>query len=43
MIDLPPDYEIAFMIAIGIGTKAAWPKSGELAPDDVLVEDNFET
>ena len=26
IVQLPPDYEIACMIAIGKGTKDAWPK-----------------
>jgi len=43
VIGLPPDYEIAFMIAIGKGTKAAWPRPGQLSLDAVMVEDRFET
>ena len=35
VIKLPPDYEIAFMIAIGKGTKSAWPKPGQLLLDQV--------
>jgi nitroreductase len=43
IIGLPRDYGIAFMIAIGKGTKAPWPKPGQLPLDDVLVEDRFTT
>ena len=41
IISLPDDYEIAFMIAIGEGTRASWPKPGQLPLDEVLVEDRF--
>jgi nitroreductase len=41
IIGLPEDYEIAFMIAIGKGTKPAWPKPGQLPLDEVLVENRF--
>jgi nitroreductase len=41
IIDLPADHEIAFMIAIGKGTKAPWPKPGQLPLEQVMVEDRF--
>ncbi len=41
IIGLPEDHLIAFMIAIGKGTKAAWPKPGQLPLDDVLTENRF--
>jgi nitroreductase len=41
IIDLPSDHEIAFMIAIGKGTKAPWPKPGQLPLEQVMVEDRF--
>ena len=41
IIDWPEDHEIAFMIAIGIGTKAPWPKPGQLPLEEVLVENRF--
>jgi nitroreductase len=41
IIGLPSDYEIAFMIAIGRGTKAAWPRPGQLPLEDLMVEDRF--
>jgi nitroreductase len=42
IINLPEDHEIAFMIAIGKGTKAAWPKPGQLSLEEVLLEDRFQ-
>jgi nitroreductase len=39
---LPPDYEIAYMISVGKGTKPAWPKPGQLHLDDVVIEDRLE-
>jgi len=41
IINLPQDHDIAFMIAIGKGTKEAWPKPGQLALDEVMVNDRF--
>jgi nitroreductase len=41
IINLPQDHDIAFMIAIGKGTKEAWPKPGQLALDEVMVNNCF--
>jgi nitroreductase len=41
IVRLPEDHEIAFMIAIGKGTKEPWPKPGQLPLDEVLVDDHF--
>jgi len=41
VIDLPADHEIAFMIALGKGTEQPWPKPGQLALDEVMVENRF--
>ena len=41
IIGLPEDHAIAFMIAIGKGTKAPWPKPGQLPLEDVMIEDRF--
>ncbi len=41
IINLPDDHEIAFMIAIGVGTKAPWPKPGQLALEQVVIENRF--
>ena len=42
IINLPADHTIAFMIAIGKGTKEAWPKPGQLSLDEVLVSNRFD-
>lgn len=41
IINLPQDHTIAFMIAIGKGTKAPWPKPGQLPLAEVLCENRF--
>ena len=41
IINLPDDHTIAFMIAIGKGTKDAWPKPGQLPLDEVVVSNGF--
>ncbi len=41
IVNLPEDHAIAFMIAIGKGTKDAWPRPGQLALDEVMVSDRF--
>ncbi|MGB5641460.1 MAG: nitroreductase family protein [Sedimenticolaceae bacterium] len=41
IIALPEDHGIAFMLAIGKGIKAPWPRPGQLALDEVLVENRF--
>jgi nitroreductase len=41
IISLPADHEIAFMIAIGKGTRDPWPKPGQLPLEDVLIENSF--
>lgn len=42
IINLPTDHSIAFMIAIGKGTKEAWPKPGQLPLDEVMVNNRFD-
>jgi len=42
IINLPKDHTIAFMIAIGKGTKDAWPKPGQLPLDEVMVNNRFD-
>ncbi len=42
IINLPKDHTIAFMIAIGKGTKEAWPKPGQLPLDEVMVSNRFD-
>lgn len=41
IINLPEDHSVAFMIAIGKGTKESWPKPGQLSLDDVLLDNRF--
>lgn len=41
LIDLPEAHQVAFMIAIGKGTKDAWPRPGQLALNEVMVTDRF--
>jgi nitroreductase len=42
IINLPGDHSIAFMIAIGKGTKDSWPRPGQLPLDDVMVSNRFD-
>lgn len=41
LINLPEDHVISFMIAVGKGTKDAWPKPGQLPYDSVVITDRF--
>ena len=41
LINLPTDHVVSFLIAIGKGTKPAWPKPGQLALEEVVVHDRF--
>lgn len=41
IINLPADHVIAFMIAIGRKTQDSWPRPGQLAYDEVVVENGF--
>lgn len=41
IINLPEDHLISFMIAVGKGTQPAWPKPGQLAHDEVIVQNRF--
>jgi nitroreductase len=41
IINLPSNHLISYMVAIGKGTEPAWPKPGQLAYEDVVVEDRF--
>ena len=40
--NLPEDHSIAFMIAIGKGTKESWPKTGQLALDEGMINNRFD-
>ncbi|MDK2971353.1 MAG: hypothetical protein PWP23_1108 [Candidatus Sumerlaeota bacterium] len=41
LINLPEDHMIAMMIAVGKGTKPAWPRPGQLPLSDVVIHDRF--
>lgn len=41
LIRLPDDHVIGFTIAIGKGTKPAWPKPGQLPLDEVVIREQF--
>ncbi len=41
LINLPADHCLGPMIAVGKGTKEAWPKPGQLPLSEVLVTDRF--
>ena len=43
LVGLPADHCIGPMVAIGKGTKAAWPKPGQLSRDEVTIVDRFPT
>ena len=42
IISLPEDHSIAFMIAIGKGTRDSWPRPGQLDLDEVMVSNGFD-
>jgi hypothetical protein len=41
LINLPADHVMGPMVAIGKGTKAPWPKPGQLSLNEVLVNNTF--
>ncbi|TWU39537.1 putative NAD(P)H nitroreductase MhqN [Novipirellula artificiosorum] len=41
LINLPDDHVMGPMVAIGKGTKEAWPKPGQLTLDQVTVNNGF--
>ena len=41
LIHLPADHVIAMFVAIGKGTKEAWPRPGQLDPADVVISNSF--
>lgn len=41
LINLPADHVMGPMVAIGKGTKAPWPKPGQLSLSEVLVNNTF--
>jgi nitroreductase len=41
LIHLPDDHVIAMFVAIGKGTKEAWPLPGQLSLDEVVIKNSF--
>lgn len=41
IVGLPEDHLISFMVAIGKGTQAPWPKPGQLSYEEVVFQDRF--
>ena len=41
LIHLPDDHVIAMFVAIGKGTKEAWPRPGQLGLDEVIISNSF--
>jgi len=41
LIQLPDDHVIAMFVAIGKGTKEAWPRPGQLAMEEVVIQNRF--
>lgn len=41
LINLPHDHVITMFVAIGKGTKEAWPRPGQLPLSDVLIRNSF--
>ena len=42
LIKLPADHVMGPMVAIGKGTKEAWPKPGQLSLEELIVENSFD-
>ena len=42
LIHLPDDHCLGPMVAVGKGTKEAWPKPGQLPLSEVVIENHFE-
>ena len=38
LINLPDDHVITMFVVVGKGTKAPWPRPGQLPYDDVVIE-----
>jgi len=41
LINLPADHVIAFMLAVGKGTKPSWPRPGQLSYEEVVIPNRF--
>ncbi len=41
LINLPEDHAVAMFVAVGKAVKSAWPRSGQLPMDEVVITDRF--
>lgn len=41
LINLPGDHVIAMFVAIGKGTKPAWPRGGQISREEAVITDRF--
>ena len=41
LINLPDDYVMGAMVAVGKGTQDPWPKPGQLTLDEIVFENGF--
>ena len=41
LINLPADHVIAMFVVIGKGIKSAWPRQGQLSPDEIVIKNSF--
>jgi len=41
LINLPEDHVVAMFVAIGKGTKEAWPRPGQVPVSELLIRDRF--
>jgi len=41
LINLPSDHVITMFVAVGKATKEAWPRPGQLAIDEIVIENSF--
>jgi nitroreductase len=41
LINLPSDHVVAMFVAIGKGTKEAWPRGGQLDLNNVVIRNSF--
>ena len=41
LVNLPADHVVAMFVAIGKGTKKAWPRPGQLDLNDVVIKNSF--
>jgi len=42
LINLPEDHVVSLAVAIGKGVKEPWPRGGQLAADEIIIDDRFD-